>query len=188
MEGGSPASVLEQIRNLYKTETAPKGSSGEGRRVAEQAELEQVGILPAKYSHSRAPGLSPCSTLKNLCRWLGIGKETILEVLDSALCFYVLSHSTWAGWRIPPRDSKWSGSIQALGRICRHIAHQYSSLGTPCSPFTASSRGAGLTWADQEFFIPLCFPNLETGRWRRLTLHTYCVPSISTSFILFYTQ
>ena len=33
------------------------------------------------------------------------------------------------------------------------------------------------------FLIPLCFSNLETGRWRRL--HTYYIPRTSTSVILY---
>lgn len=62
-----------------------------------------MGIFAAKYSHSRAPGLSPCSTLKHLCRWLGAGKRAIPEALDSALYLHSCAQPRRsAGGRIPP--------------------------------------------------------------------------------------
>lgn len=55
--------------------------------------LKQVGSFPTKYSHSGPPGLSPCSTLLNCCRWLGLGQQAMPVTLDSVLSVPTLSHS-----------------------------------------------------------------------------------------------
>lgn len=153
-----------------------------------------MGIFPTKYSHSPPTGFSPCSTLKNCCRWLRSRQCQSLWTLPRLCLYSATATATSAGWRIPSsssitgvslRDSGWPESLWALGRICRHPAFQQSSLGIQCSSFIASPGGAGLTWRDYELLITLCFPNLETGGWRKLKLHTYYVPSISTSLIFY---
>ena len=114
--------------------------------------------------------------------------------LDSALSVPILSHSQSAGWRIPLGPSSFgvsfgnsrrSGSLQTLGKICRYSAFQYSSLGTQCSSFIAFPGSAGFTWGDC-FSFPSVSPN-----WTQVDgedLH--CIPTmcIASPRLLFFSH
>lgn len=111
----------------------------------------------------------------------------------SGLCPVPVLNYSHICWRIPRgpfslgvslRDSGWSGSLQALGRICRHVAFHYVSLETQCPSFTASQGGAGLTWETKRPSFPSVSP-----AWRQVDGED-CTPTtfLGSPHLSFYTQ